>query len=158
MPDVAPSAVANAVAASALYERGYSSRQVAKELGLSPATAWRLKHQALADPELIRDATKSIANKMVLASTGAMDELLDRVETGKLNTERAVDLAKIASICLQSAGAYSALSGAKDLMSNLSESYGIQPSHSSSRMTFKQELSVESTPQHIDSGPKIINP
>ena len=129
--------------AASLFEQGWSGRKVAKELGISPASACALKHQALLDPSLIHHVSKHISNKLLLVSNGSADELLDRVADGKLKDVKAVDLAKMASIALQAATAYATVSGAKDTISALFSQYGIEPAHSVSKVTMKQEVSVE---------------
>ena len=147
MPELV-STPASLLTASAMYAAGSSSREVAKVLGVSPATAWRMKHQDILDPVLVQHASKTITDKMLLASTGAIDDLLERAVSGGFKEEKAVDLAKIASICLQSAGAYAAASGQGNTLGQLAAEFGIGSSHSVSRVTLEQKVTVESASTH----------
>lgn len=133
------------LAAQAMYENGQSTRDVAKSLHLSPATAWRLKHTAILDPEIVQHASKTIADKLLLSATAAVDTYLDKAQAGELTKERPKDLIRTATLALEGAGQYAALSGAKDMLANAFDTYGIQPSHSASRITLEQKVTVEKT-------------
>lgn len=143
------STLANLATAKALFQTGASIRSVAKTLGVSPYSAWTFKHQDHPAPELVHSVSTTLADRMTLASSAAVDVLLDKALDGKLDEERAIDLAKMSSILAQSAGAYAALSGAKDTMSAMFSEFGISQSHSASRVTLEQKITVESTPQPV---------
>ena len=140
------STVANLATAQAMYEAGHSTRQVAKALHISPASAWRLKQQGNIDPALVGHVSKQLSDRMTLASSAAVDVLLDKAIDGSLKKAKPVDLAKIGSILAQSASAYANLSGGRDMMGTLFAEFNIQPSHSASRMTVEQKITVENNP------------
>lgn len=133
---------ANALVAQSLYEQGQSVRQVARHLGCSPATAWKYKHTALLDPDLIQHASKTISDKALLGATAAIDEILDQAETGQLKHSTPAALAKTASILMQSSQAYAAATGVRDTLASMMESFGLQPSHTASSLTVTQSVSV----------------
>lgn len=139
---VAASPEANALAAQALYEQGYSCSKVAKQLNVSRATAWRLKHSTLLDPSLIQHVSKTLADKALLGANAAVDTFLDKAENGELAHETPMALAKSASILMQSAGAYAALSGAKDTLSQFVDDFGLQPTHTASKLTITKTQQV----------------
>lgn len=145
------STLANHLTAHALFETGVSIRSVAKQLNISPHTAWALKHRDIPDPSLIQHISKTISDKLLLAASSATDTILDKAMNDELKDERPIELAKMASICLQSAGAYAALSGAKDTMSAIAHEFGIQSSHSASRVTLEQKITVESASTTIEA-------
>jgi hypothetical protein len=145
MPELLASDTANALAASALYQQGKSSREVAQILGCSPATAWRLKHRELLDPALIQHVSQTIATKAMLGANAAIDTLLDKAESDELKESTPAALAKTASILLQSATAYAASSGAKDTFLQMVEEFGLQTSHTSSTLTVTQRVTLTSS-------------
>jgi hypothetical protein len=151
MPEV--STTANHLTAHALFQTGASIRSVAQTLGISPYSAWALKHRDLPDPSLVHHISKTISDKLLLAASSATDVILDKAMNDELKDEKPIELAKMASICLQSAGAYAALSGAKDTLGAIAAEFGIAPSHSASRVTLEQKITVESsqprTPQPV---------
>lgn len=144
MPELV-STPANILTAQAMYQAGSSTREVAKFLGVSPYTAWAFKHREVIDPTLVHHISKTISDKLLLAASSATDVILDKAMNDELKDEKPIELAKMASICLQSAGAYAALSGAKDTLGAIAAEFGISPSHSASRVTLEQKITVEST-------------
>lgn len=137
------------LSAHSFFAQGLSIRQVANKLGISSSSAWKLKSDDRVDPDAFHLVSKTLANKLLLASSGATDALLDQIEEGKLAEEKPIELAKIASITAQAAGAYSMQSGAADTLSQLMTHYGLEPSQSVSRVTVTQQIAVESTPQPV---------
>lgn len=143
MPALVASPVANHLAAQALFQSGKSCREVAKTLGISPATAWQYKHAELLDPSLVQHVSKTLADKALLSANAAVDTFLDKAENGELAKESPIALAKAASVLMQSAGAYAALSGAKDTLSQFVDEFGLQPTHASSKLTVTKSLTIE---------------
>lgn len=143
MPAITTATDGNILAAQALYEQGASTTEVAKTLKISRASAWRLKHQALLEPGLIQHVSKTLADKALLSANAAIDAFLDQAETGALAKQAPVSLAKAASVLMQSAGAYAALSGAKDTLSSFVDEFGLTPSATSSRLTLTQQVTKQ---------------
>lgn len=129
---------------------------MARKLGLSPSTAWRLKHQHLLDPDLIQHVAKTIADKTLLCANAAVDTFLDQADNGELSKQTPIQLAKAASVLLQASGAYAALSGARDTFSAIVSEYGITPSHATSRVTVEQKITVESA-THSTPEPHVLD-
>jgi len=142
MPEIV-STPANILTAQALFQTGASIRQVATTLGVSPYSAWAFKHRDNIDPALVQHISKSITDKLLLASSSAVDTILDQAMEGKLAQEKPIELAKIASICLQSAGAYAASCGSRDMLGSMMTEFGVVQSHSASRVTLEQKITVE---------------
>lgn len=136
--------LATQVTATALLAQGQSCIAVAKQLGVSRSTVWRLRHQDLLDPELVQHASKSLADKTLLGATAAIDTFLDQAQNGELSKCHPLQLAKAVSVLAQSSGAYAALTGAQDTFAKLAAEYGIEPSHSVSRLTVTKQVSIES--------------
>lgn len=151
MPELV-STTANILTAQAMYQTGASVRDVARALGVSPYSAWAFKQREVIDPTLVHHISKSISDKLLLAANSATETILDKAMDGELSKEKPIELAKIASICLQSAGAYAALSGAKDTLSAMAAEYGITGSHSASRVTMEQKITVESLGSNQSQG------
>lgn len=136
----------------ALIESGIPSKIAARDLKICQATVWRDKHRDLLDPEILAHANKTISDKMVLGATAAMDEFLDQVATGALTLSKPGALVKMASNALEAAGRYSALCGAQSFLKDTLAQYGVEPSHSVSRITLEQRVTVENnsaTPQPV---------
>ena len=144
MPNLVASPTANRLAAQALFQAGQTCRQVAKTLGISAATAWQYKHAELLDPVLVQHVSKTLADKALLSANAAVDVFLDKAESGELAGESPIALAKAASVLMQSAGAYAALSGAKDTLASFVDDFGLSPSHTSSKVTLTKSVSIES--------------
>jgi hypothetical protein len=154
MPDLAYSATANVIAAQALYDSGKNATEVASTLGISISTACRLRNQALLDPDLIKHASKTVSDKLTLVASLAADEALEAGITGKFKTIPAKDLTRIAATSLEAAGAHAAASGSNTGFGELSAVYGLEGSHSVSRVTLTKSITVEqSGPQ-----PVVVNP
>lgn len=149
MPATVSSPEANRVAVQALYAQGKSTREIAQILGMDRSTAWRLRHQVNHDQETIQHASKSIADRLLLVASHATDTVLDKAESGELDELQPKQLVDMAANALRSAGEYAALSGAKDLMTSIMSDYGIESSHSSSRLTLTKQLTIEQTPQPV---------
>ena len=129
--------------ACSMLDEGQTVRNVAHQLSISSASAGRLRHQALLDPDLIHHANKHLSNKLLLVSNGATDELLDKALNGELKKEKAIELAKIASITAQASVAFATVSGGKDTLSGFMAAIGVEQSHSVSKVTMTQQISVE---------------
>ena len=134
----------NIATAQAMFQMGSTVRQVAETLKISPYSAWSFKQREAVDPGLVQHLSKTITDKLLLAASSATDSILDKAMNGELKAEKPIELAKMASICLQSAGAYAALSGAKDTLGAIANEFGIGTSHSVSRVTLEQKVTVES--------------
>lgn len=143
MPELAASPIANHLAVEALFAQGKNAREIAETLNISRSTVWRLRHQSLADPQLIQHVSKTLADKALLSANAAIDAFLDQAETGALAKQAPVSLAKAASVLMQSAGAYAALSGAKDTLSSFVDEFGLTPSATSSRLTLTQQVTKQ---------------
>lgn len=148
------SPVANHLAVEALFAAGKTARQIAETLGMDRSTVWRMRHASLVDPALIQHVSKSLADKALLGANAAVDEFLDKAENGDLANESPIALAKAASVLMQSAGAYAALSGAKDTLSQFVDEFGLAPTHTASKLTLTKTITVE---QSQNNEPQIIN-
>jgi hypothetical protein len=127
-----------------MVQAGRTEREIVAAVGCVRSTVWKIKHQDLLDPELVDHASRTIANKLLLGATAAMDTYLDKATAGELNKEQPGRLIKMAATALDSYSTYAALSGAKDVLNNMLSDFGVQPSHSASRMTVEQKITVES--------------
>jgi hypothetical protein len=144
MQGVATSESTKLVAAS-LFDSGASVRKVAQTLDISRATAASLRHTELLDPALIHHVSRHLSTKQLLVSDGATNELLDKALNGELKNEKPIELAKIASIMAQSSVAYASVCGARDTLGALASQYGLESSHSVSKVTVTQAVSIETT-------------
>lgn len=142
MPAVAASPVANHLAIEALFAQGKNAREIAETLGIHRSTVWRMRHQSLLDPSLIQHVSKTLADKALLGANAAVDTFLDKAENGELDKESPIALAKAASVLMQSAGAYAALSGAKDTLSQFVDDFGLAPTHTASKFTITKTQQV----------------
>jgi transcriptional regulator with XRE-family HTH domain len=154
MPAMVASPVANHLAVEALFAAGKTARQIAETLGMDRSTVWRMRHASLVDPALIQHVSKSLADKALLGANAAVDEFLDKAENGDLANESPIALAKAASVLMQSAGAYAALSGAKDTLSQFVDEFGLAPTHTASKLTLTKTVTIE---QSQNNEPQIIN-
>jgi hypothetical protein len=154
MPSMVASPVANHLAVESLFAAGKTARQIAETLGMNRSTVWRMRHASLVDPALIQHVSKSLADKALLGANAAVDEFLDKAEAGELANESPIALAKAASVLMQSAGAYAALSGAKDTLSQFVDEFGLAPTHTASKLTLTKTITVE---QSQNNEPQIIN-
>jgi hypothetical protein len=127
----------------ALLQTGHGPSTVAKQLGISRATVWTLRHQALLDPALIQHASKTIADKMLLGATAAMDTFLDKAEEGQLNQCSPSALIKMSATALEASQAYAMACGANSFLKDTLSNYGVEQSHSVSRVTMEQRITVE---------------
>jgi hypothetical protein len=132
------------LAVQALAAMGKGDTEIARTLRMDRSTAWRLRHKELLQPELLDHAAKTLANKMILSATAALDSFLDKAEANELGDEPPGALIKMASTAMESASLYAAHSGTSSIVSDLAAQLGIVQSHSVSRMTLEQKITVES--------------
>ena len=156
MPELV-STPGNLLAAKALFQAGKSTREVAAELRISPYSAWALKHKDNVDPESVQQCSKTLADRHTLAASLAIDTVIAQGLDGKFEDMDPLRLAQLSATVLKAAGEYNLSTGAKDLMSSFMNDYGLEASHSVSRITVTKSVSLESegsqTPQ-----PVVINP
>ena len=157
MPELVASPQANLLAARALFETGKTVREVAAELSVSPATAWRLKHSDAVSSDDVHQCSKTLADRHTFAASLAIDTVIEQGLNGEFSKLHPLDLAKLSSTVLQAAGNYNLATGAKDLFSSLVSDYGIEASHSVSRITVTKSVSLDtsasSTPQPVVIAP-----
>jgi hypothetical protein len=131
------------LAIKALAASGMKPLQIAAQLGVNRATVWRHRHDDLLDPALIQHASKTIADKMLLGATAAMDTFLDKAEEGQLNLCSPSALIKMSATALEASQAYAMACGANSFLKDTLSNYGVEQSHSVSRVTMEQRLTVE---------------
>lgn len=149
MPELAASPTANLLAATALYEAGKSTREVAAALGIDKTTAWRLRHKTPLDPDLVKSCSKRVSDTLILTATMAAETALDRGFNG-FEGVATKDLVIMAGKALESAGNYAAATGQNSGLGDLLSAFGIERSHSVSRVTMTQSVSIEqATPQPV---------
>lgn len=141
------------IAVQALAATGMSDTNIAATLQINRATAWRHKHKDLLDPELIAHATKTIADKMLLGATAAMDTFLDKAESNELRGCSPSALIKMSATAMDAARTYTASSGDRSFLGDTLSQYGVSTSHSVSRVTVER-VTVDtkasaSTPQPV---------
>jgi transcriptional regulator with XRE-family HTH domain len=133
---------------------GCSIAKVAEELGIGQTTVREIRSDDRLKPELVQLASKQLSNRMLLAANGATEILLDKLDDDELRNEKPIELAKIASILTQSAGAYAQQCGNGNTLSDLLTVYNIQESSSVSKVTLtERRITLESnrsTPQPVD--------
>jgi len=129
----------------AMLANGDSIAHIARELDLNRQSVAKYRHSDLLDPDYLDHIDKTLASKAKVAADAMISTILDQAESGELAKAAPTSLAKGAAVMIQSASALTALKGATDTISDLLQNYGVQASHSVSRLTMEKKVTVDST-------------